>query len=600
MPCVQAAVWGLVCLEAWFSTATAVQIPYEHLFHGNPQTLLIRDLDHYPNSFLSVESEYWDLYYERRGGRYQDYHHSTQSVLNVTRWGSLMGGVTLGRAALTLEQDNLYTDSDRLRGQREDIAGKAILGIESERRYPLGVTAVELIGAAGWREGFAGDMETEVRWVDRATLRLQAQTFGSLLEIDEDINGFCFPFRFPFRTERYRGSFQITPEWWRVKAWGDAQWHSGDGEPESGFANQLWYERTEWGIVLSRRVAEFHRFHPVARLTGGSRPFGFRLAVSQSSGMGDVAMYFEGTRYLHLDDLKTTTTSGRVDLAPFTWLSVFGGVDELRVRHEGRSFFDPWPFYIWDVFIAKRYRLADLDLRMKTWYLGVGSAYRGRRLDVELSGRFEWWGDTNSLTFLERKDILFPFFFEYEPHGKGVDVPFRYAIQIDPAVVWRVTDHLAARLQARAMVPFGRAEVRSTEAQSQGGGDSVQPGPAEDRSKSGRIEARRGALKRESLGGRADSFAPLAGYRAAEAFGDDNCRQLSGVVSDLPPNVQLIRRRSNDNPSPQPVTVPPSPPPVRLPLSQEMRSHRRLSPHHTSSQQAASSNLTSQNHPGSA
>jgi hypothetical protein len=459
------------------SQVTAVEIPFESLLHGNPRRSLILDLEHYPPSFFSASTEYWDVYYEKRAPRYQDYHHSAQTVLGLRRFERWSLGLELGRAALTLEQDNVYTSADRMRGGREEMASQAIIGFETTGAYPAGISALRLYGAAGWREGFAGNFEAELRWSNRAKLRLQAETFGSYLEIDQEMNGFRFPLDFPFRTERYRGVAQVMPRTWRIETWGDVELNSGDGDPDHGFANQLWFQRTELGFALSRGVDEFHRFHTVARRARGSGPLAFRFALAAGRGDGDVAMSFDGTRYLHLDGLETSTTAARLDVVPLRWLAVFGGVDQLFIRNSGSSFFDPWPFYVWDVFVAKRYRLDDLDVRMATWYAGVGAMLQGRRVEFEVSARLERWDHESAVTVLERKDLLFPFFFTYEPFEKGASVPFDYALQLDPAVAWRITERLLLRAQARGLVPLHRKDSPSAEPPSSSTGGSVETSP---------------------------------------------------------------------------------------------------------------------------
>ena len=114
-------------------------------------------------------------------------------------------------------------------------------------------------------------------------------------------------------------------------------------------------------------------------------------------------------------------------------------------------------------------------------FAGLGFVAEGRRFDFEISGRFEWLRDTGALEWLERREIFFPFFFEYEDNTKAVDIPFRYVAQLAPMVQWRVARGMALRFSAHMTVPFGREhETAASSGPSAEPGETVPAAPEAD------------------------------------------------------------------------------------------------------------------------
>jgi len=200
-----------------------------------------------------------------------------------------------------------------------------------------------------------------------------------------------------------------------------------------------------------------HRFHINPRLErrGGSFP-GLRMTAFHTLGDVNLDMFFNGTRYLRLDDLHTEDTMVRLDVVPWRWLALFGGWQQTRIQHAGDSFFDIWPFVIWDVFLAKRYRLGELDAKLDAYFIGMGTLIETDAFEIDVSGRFEFWDDAGALDLLERVDVVYPFFFEYEKTEKAVDINQRYAVQLDPSVFFKPSPSWGLRLSGRITVPFGR------------------------------------------------------------------------------------------------------------------------------------------------
>jgi hypothetical protein len=313
------------------------------------------------------------------------------------------------------------------------------------------------------------------------SLLLCAEAFSNRLEIVEDINGHRFPFHFPFRTERWFGRMESPGgRATRLRLWSGVETSRGEGENVSGFENRLWFRRYTMGGSLGYRLRPENPRQRVARLRPGSGLPGVRLRVTHHMGNGDVGMYFNGTRYLHLQDLNTRFTTVRLDVVPFRNMSIFGGWQRLGMAQDGQSFFDPWPFIVWDVFVAKRYRLDDAAVQLDTWYAGLGKVWQSKRFELELSGRFEWLRDTGGLDLLERVDILFPFFFRYDRTDKAIDIPFRYAVQFDPSFSWRPSRNVMLRLFGRATVPFGKEATATSESTDDPGGGNAAPPLSDD------------------------------------------------------------------------------------------------------------------------
>ncbi|MEE9269926.1 MAG: hypothetical protein V3V49_06660 [Candidatus Krumholzibacteria bacterium] len=454
----------------------AVELPLERFFLGSSTVWLIEEEAFYPASYVSWQARYWDLYYERKSDQLQDYHLSEQRLRSMRRRGPSLIGFELSRSVLTLKQDNIHTDADRLRGTRDHLEGKIYLGRVFKKQRFAGVDEIELVTATGWKEGFTGEIEARFGWQDRGSLLLRAETFGNKLELTQDINGSTFPFHFPFRTDRFHSRLEVVPiTGIRVRTWGGIETSSGNGEEERGFSNRLWFQRKQWGGLLDYRLQPQRYWQKVPRLGKiDSRLPGMRLSAIHERGNGDVGMYFGGVRYLHLQDLNSRSTTFRLDLVPLRNASIFGGWHRVRIMHDGDSFFDPWPFTVWDMFLAKRYRLDESEFRLDTWFVGLGKIVETDRFELELSGRFEWWEDSGELQLLERVDVLFPFFFKYERSGASPSIPFRYALQLDPSVLFRVTSGIWLRFSGQAAYPFGK-ESSDPVLSPDGGGGALSP-----------------------------------------------------------------------------------------------------------------------------
>ena len=134
---------AILTIASGAGIGNAVEIPFEQLFYGRSRVSLIEDARFYPASYVSVQAQYWDLYYQREAYRLQDYHQSDQRIRGIVRRGPALLGFETNRMALTLKQDNVHSDADRMRGLRDQVESKVYLGYDlhstRSRLLPSGI-----------------------------------------------------------------------------------------------------------------------------------------------------------------------------------------------------------------------------------------------------------------------------------------------------------------------------------------------------------------------------------------------------------------------------------------------------------------------------
>jgi hypothetical protein len=475
----------------------ALELPLRELFLGTAAPSLIEETLVRPSRYMLLRARYWDFYHERRGNTLQDYQQSAFLGRAIVRSGPFIAGVETGRSLLELKQENVYTDADRMRGERDLRGGELWVGFWGDD-YSRGgfFENLRVVGTAGYANGFAGAIEAELRWNRRGALRLGARTVETNLQLQEEIAGSVFPFHFPFRNDRVYGRLEVTPSpSLRARVSGAMETSHSDGEDVKGFENKLWNRRYTLAGLFDYRLQRPDPYRRLPRLsdTPGRLP-GTRLRLAHTDGDSDLGMHYKGTRYLQLTEVKIDNTLIRLDLMPAGFLSLFGGWERIRLAHRGDSFVDVWPFVIWDVFTAQRYRLGATDIHMDTWFAGLGAVVERGRIEMEFGARFEWWHDEGVLDWFKRFSVLYPFFFEYKKHEETIDIRPMYAMQLDPQLWLRASSWLTFRFSGRATVPFGARSEDEPSAQSPGGGGTTTPPvtPQDDRTHgglSGTIEA---------------------------------------------------------------------------------------------------------------
>lgn len=469
------------------SAGRAIEVPFHELLLGDIPFTPLFDSCLHRDAYIRIEYRYWDIYRMKSSGEQHDYHQSDVRFTGIRRSGRYWYGMTGTSGSLVIRQNNVFTEADRMQGGRDRFGGHVMLGVRLDYRVPyMRNRSTEFRCSGGWEDGAAGSAEIGLEWSGEKRLFLRASTFASRIDLAEEINGYAFPFSFPSRTSGIRTDCDLP--WGQLHLAPYIAWEvsKGSADEEARFANAVFFGRFSVGGSLLFRVHERgERLKALEKSRPGSRSPGIRLSVDHHRCKGDFSMYNQGTRYLHLDDLLVNKTAAEIDAVLLRQGWIAFGWERFSVEHAGDSFFDTWPFDIWDVFIARRYRLGFVDAHLDTWFVGIGYVYDHDRYRVGVEARWEWWLDSGALRWLEREDILFPFFFRYISHDETLDITARYAVQVDPVISIRLGDSLLVSLSGRIAVPFG----------GDGGGEPSEsppepPGPSEKVTRHGGLEGR--------------------------------------------------------------------------------------------------------------
>lgn len=459
--CLVACTAAIALIAVISEASRAAEIPFREILLGNIDIHLINRLDSFKNGYVGIDTRFWDIYYFRNSHKRQFYYQNDISVNSLIRDGRMVYGFSTGRNYLSLQQDNVYTESDRMRGGRELLWGRFVLGYDAQENGTLlGSSRTRVLGTFGMANRFSGSIAADIGWRDRFGFAVRAASFPTGIEISEDILGHRFPFHFPFRVSNATAAGRFSLGTLGLNIRGGIEMWNGDSEEVQSFRNQVLFQQYSMGGSLS---LGFSKPSVTEALTtnaaNGSMLPGLCFSFDHHRSYGDVSMRMHDTRYMHLNNLEMYNTLTRLDMIPNNKLRFFVGWERIRFSHSGDSFFDTWPFNFLDMFESKRYRLGDADDVIDFWFIGSGGAVRGKRYNLELEFRFEWWKDKGAIRWLERKDILYPFFFEYVAHDVSPDISNLYAIQLSPAFSYRISRNMNMRLSASAMVPFGKEDT---------------------------------------------------------------------------------------------------------------------------------------------
>jgi hypothetical protein len=451
----------------------AIELPFREILLGKNSPSLFEESDSLQSLLVQWETRFWDLYRTEQGRRLQDYHQLDSRVSALARSGWLLYGFEGGRNALTLEQANVFTNADRMSGGRTLDDGGLLLGVDGAVRRIPGTPRGRALGSLGWGAGVEASLEAMLAWEGRAFVSVRAMTAATKIEINEEIDGHYFPFRFPFRTDGFQGESAVTAGGFQVAAFGSLDVSHGDYTGSDPFQNALYFRWISLGASVRRGIKLLPGNASLLRRLDSPSSFpGYSLSFAINSGNGDIGMERDGVRYLHLEDADFGDTSVRFDFLPVAGAYCSVGWQRLRVEHDGDSFFDVWPFSIWDVFSAKRYRLGHVAGRIDLWHLGGGCMIRRKHFNAELRAQFEHINDSFSLRWYEREDILYPFIFTYVAHDETPSIQYRYAVQIEPVLSIRATEHLMVTLSGSGILPFGQEKK---------GGGTAPPAPPSSR-----------------------------------------------------------------------------------------------------------------------
>jgi len=475
---------GLIVLLLFTPVITtdvsAVDLPVRDILLRDFELIPLQEIESFNRYIIQFDSRYWDLYRLTDGPKSHDYHQSDFRLTGLFKHQSLLYGFEASGNSLTLEQDNVYTGADRMRGGRDETGGRLLFGFVSGRQGTGDSTLrTTLLGSAGWQDGFTASLDGMVRTdssrVSTVEFTFGAKTFLTQLGIAEEILGYRFPFSFEFRTEKISSELGVSVKECQVKTWGSWQVSHGDDDPQFGFRNHIYHREAEVGGAVSYRSRFTNAGRTLLRKTQpDSRIPGFSLTIDHHSGNSFIKMYKDNIPYLRLKDLTITNTDIRLDVVPLVSTTVSLGRQRLKINNPEDAFFDIWPFTVWDLFLAKRYRIFNLDKTLDIWYLSLGTIYDWHQFRAELRGQWEWWNDSGGVDWGERVPILYPFFFKYEYYFNDWNLSKKYLIQLEPLLSCRIGERMSVTIEARMMVPLGteKEQVPTTT-------PSPPPGPSE-------------------------------------------------------------------------------------------------------------------------
>ena len=435
----------------------AIELPVYEVFTGGKASTQFDDIDSFQNARFAFETRYWDLYRLKSARQSQDYHQTDFLISGLWRGGRFLYGLEARRNSLTLAQDNVYTDADRLRGGRTLTQGNILFGIDRSAGGVLGTSRTAVLASLGWGDAIEASFEGRFSWRERFMAYVQARTFASEIEVSEEMNGYRFPFHFPLRSELMRGECTASLGAIQCDAHGAWELSRGEGDKVMNFENFLYFRRASLGGFAGYRLVVvpgdgmlLRRLSPRSCLPGIS------LAFDHRTGNGDIGMNRNDTRYLSLRDVNVSDTEARLDFVLRRSFSCSAGWERLRIKHSGDSFVDVWPFSIWDAFSSKRYRLGTVDERLDMWFLMLGALAERRHFDAEIRARLDFLNDRGELRWYEREDIVYPLVLLYSSHDETLALRYAYLLQIEPALSIRTGRRITIRMSGSAMAPLGR------------------------------------------------------------------------------------------------------------------------------------------------
>lgn len=383
---------------------------------------------------LRVDLEGRDIYRYRGGPTRHEYGMWSAVTLALARAGPGWIGARFGSDHLTVIQNEVHGEEDALDGGRDVSRWAAALAWRDEvgeARFLAGRS-----GGAGGPE-IAGELRRD-RIGPLLDVRARAWRQRSTLDLRQTFHGTSFFFPFEYHDDVGELELAVRPlRTLRVGLRGKRQQVVGE-KPDPDRWNLIFVDRWRGELRVERLAAP--RIDAVASL--------------DRSDVG-MAMALDGTRYAQVDDLVLTLRS--VELGwRYRSVRLAAGRDDWRMKSGPESWFDVWPFTVWDIFLAQRYRLESADHDWNVDYVRLTWTRPAGPLLLGFDGRFEWWGDDGALFWKKRVPVLPPFFFEFDHKSTALDWRFTHGAQADVWVGWRPAGSgWFVRLDAQAAGPWG-------------------------------------------------------------------------------------------------------------------------------------------------
>ncbi len=433
----------------------AGDFPYRNIILGRKNLLNFQELSGFDRYMATISGEYKDFYYQKNRATLQDYHQSDMRVNAFLKKEHFLYGFEYSRDILTLSQNNVYTDSNRLRGTHENCDGKLFFGIDrAGRDFPAGITGIQTISSFGYEKyGYTASIHSGFLWKKNYKLFLEAESFPTRIELEESMFGYKFPLHFPFRTNCANVKVQIPIHSFELTLRGSFERSRGDGENVKKFLNKTYYRSRSVGGMLAYNAQPFGNNERLLRKEfSGSKLPGITLEFDSKSSNFDISMYHHEVRYLHIKDFYTYDNNLQLNVLPFETSWFFAGWERIRVEHSGTAFFDRWPFIVWDYFSSSRYLLGYAEGQLDILFIGGGTFIGKKNIDIEILGRLEQLRSKGNIIWYNR-------YFRgltacYERHQEKMNLSIIYAFQLMPSITYNTANNLKIRLSLNIFIPF--------------------------------------------------------------------------------------------------------------------------------------------------
>jgi len=409
------------------------------------------------NGTFRLRYEDRDIYRYRKGAELQDYNLANLGALGLVHAGAGWVGARWGTDRMQLLQRDVHRGPDRFKGDREvrHVALALAAGGRS-RGFHL------LLGAS---DGLEIAAEAAVRRTGRLeSVEARGWLWRSRLDLSQafDETTFFFPFR--YRDETGELSVTVRP----------------------ARACRLVTRLRRQVVVGEKTDPDRYNLLYVGRWVGEGRielgnGRGLDLLVHVDRSDFGLAMALDGIRYAQVDDLLVTRRLAELGWSVARPWRVAVGYDRWDLDSDAPSWFDVWPFTVWDVFTATRYRLESLSHSWDMAYARITWTPLSRGpLLLGLDGRLEWWGDNGELFWKKRVPTFPPFFFRFDHEANSLDWSFTHGAQIDSWIRWSAGTQWHVRLDGQLVVPWGQGGgAGGDDGAGDDGGNGVEPGPDE-------------------------------------------------------------------------------------------------------------------------
>jgi hypothetical protein len=410
---------------------------------------------------LRTRVEARELYRHERGAEFQDYDLWNTQALALVRSGNAWVGVRHGTAGVAFDQREVYGERDELRGRRRVEHVAAAIAVR-----PGWCEVRALLGGS---QGLDAGVHLRGLAVPGGSLSAWAWWWQGGTDVSQKIHEttFHFPFRYHERAAGAEWTRARGPRQWRARA---AYRGLAGEEPYEGQYNRLDAHRLRLEAVAAPAAA------------AGA---GWDATLSADGATAGCEMALDGTVYARVRDVRTLRFGGEAGWRARPSVRISAGYDRYRIRCDDPGFADAWPFTVWDVFLATRYRLESIDAHLGVAHAGASWSRGAGRFSWELRGRWEWWASDGDLFWKERVATLPPFFFRFDHHRDGASLSPTHGMQADASVRCDVGRGFA-RLDAQSVAPWGRRDDGN------GGGDGGTPDPTPN---AGEPESVRGGLR---------------------------------------------------------------------------------------------------------